>query len=203
ANLVGVGVPTNRAEYHANETVHITTTLASATATTVAGALLLEGYYASGARVATVQQQDATIPANGETLVEGTFAVGAILAGGYEARATLRDNGLALASGKAAFTVLPDGAQALATSQVATDRQSYQPTDRVVISSRVTSLLANAILESLSLTVQVYDADDVLQFTQGYTISQLLPGAHKDYISPQMLQNAHAGIYTVRQTLAD
>lgn len=203
ANLVGVAVATDSAEYHANETVHITTTLANANATTVAGALVVEVYDASGARVATVQQQDATIPANGETVVEGTFAVGAILAGGYEARATLSDNGLALASGEAAFTVLPDGAQALATSQVATDRQSYQPTDHVVISSRVTSLLANAILENLSLTVQVYDADDVLQFTQGYTISQLLPGAHKDYTSNQMLQNARAGIYTVRQTLGD
>jgi sugar lactone lactonase YvrE len=203
ANLVGLGVATDRAEYHANETVQIATTLTNANATTIAGALAVEIYDSHGVRVATVQQQDATIPANGEIVVDGTFAVGTILAGGYEARATLSDNGLVLARGDAAFAVLAEGTQALATSQVATDRLSYQPTDRVVISSRAISLSSNVILENLALTVQVYDADDVLQFTQGHAIAQLLPGAHKDYTANQPLHNAHAGIYTVRQTLAD
>ncbi len=203
ANLIGIGVATDQAEYHANETVQIATTLTNANATTIAGALVVEVYDSLGQHVATVQQQDATIPANGAVVVDGTFAVGTILAGGYEVRATLSDNGLVLARGDAAFAVLADGTQALATSLVATDRQAYQPTDHVVISSRAISLSTNVILENLALTVQVVDADDVLQFTQGYSIPQLLAGAHKDYVATQSLQNAHAGIYTVRQTLAD
>jgi len=203
ANLVGVGVTTDQAEYHAHETVQIATTLTNANATTIAGALAVDVYDSHGEHVATVQQQDATIPANGAIIVDGTFAVGAILAGGYEVRATLSDNGLVLARGDAAFAVLPDGAQALATSQVATDRQAYQPSDHVVISSRAISLSTNVILANLALTVQVYDDADVLQFTQGYSIAQLLPGAHKDYAANEVLQNARAGIYTVRQTLAD
>ncbi|HEU4613998.1 MAG TPA: carboxypeptidase regulatory-like domain-containing protein, partial [Kofleriaceae bacterium] len=203
ANLVGVSVATDRAEYHANETVQVATTLTNANAVTVAGVLKVEIYDAQGAHVATLVQQDATIPANGETVVDATFAVGALLAGGYEARSTLSDNGLVLASGDAAFAVLADGAQALATSQVSTDRQAYQPSDQVLIHSRAISLSTNVILENLGLSVQVYDADDVLQFTTGYAIAQLLPGAHKDYSATEVLANAHAGIYTVRQTLVD
>ena len=194
---------TDEADYPANATAQISTTLDNTNGAPVDGVLKVAIYDAQGAFVGNVLQQDVSIPALGQVPIDGAFPIGTILPGTYVARATLSDNGLLLAQSEASFMVLTDSAQALATTHVATDKQVYQSSDHVQIASRATSLSANAILENLTLTVQVLDATQTLLYTQGYPIDQLLPGAIKDFNSTQVLQGAAAGTYTVHQTLSD
>jgi len=202
-NLVDIRVETDRPEYVANATAQITTTLSNANPVTVSGVLDVDVFDAHGARVGAVQLQDVLIPANGSVPVGGSFPIGSLLAAGYSVRASLSDGGLELARAETPFAVLADAAQALARSQIATDRMSYQPTDHVLISSRVLSLSSNVILDDLTLTVRVFDAAGDLRFTQGHPIAQLLPGAWKDFVSDQTLVDAEAGIYTAAQDLTD
>jgi len=202
-NLVQLGIATDQADYPANATAQVSTTLDNTNAMPVDGVLKVAIHDAHGAFVGNVLQQDVSIPALGQLPVDGVFPIGTILPGTYVARATLSDNGELLAQSEASFVVLADNAQALATTRVTTDKQVYQSSDHVQIASRATSLSANAILENLTLTVQVLDAAQTLLYTQGYPIDQLLPGAIRDFNSTQVLQNAPAGNYAVHQTLSD
>ncbi len=202
-NLVTLGVASDRAEYRSFEMALVTATLGNTNAAPAAGVLTIEVRDTQGELVGRVLQQDVAIEAGGELPINGQFPIGTILPGTYLVRATMADNLRALAQAESTFAVLPDESQGLAMTQVATDRQSYQPSDRVTITSRVTSLSTNVILENLTLMVQVRNADGLLLFTQGHPVGQLLPGATRDFASTQLLQNVAAGTFTVRQELLD
>jgi hypothetical protein len=130
---------------------------------------------------------------------------GTTLAGAYVLHGLLyrSDDGSLLAEARTTFNILPGNASAPATSTVATDRYTYNPSDRVTISSRALSQSSNLILNNLTLAVQVVDAGAAVQFTHGYPIAQLLPGGQLDFSVQQPLLNAPAGIYTVKQDLLD
>ena len=202
-NLVSLSVATDRAEYQAFDDAQVTTTLVNQNPMVVDGVLTVEVKDALGVLVARVQQDDVSLPSGESLPIGGLFPVGSILPGPYVIHAALSDNGRTLAEAESSFVVLADDAQGLATSQVATDKQIYQPSDRVQISSRVTSLSSNVILENLALMVQVRDGSGTLLFTQGHPLNQLLPGSTRDFVSVQLLQNAAPGTYLVHQELVD
>jgi hypothetical protein len=202
-STVALTVVTDHPDYPSNATAQVTTTLVNADGVPVNGTLVVNVYDAAGAFVGSVTQQDVTIPPGGSLPVTGPFAIGTITPAQYTVKAVLGDNGRVLAQGQTTFNVLPDNASALATSTVHTDRQTYNPSDRVQILSHVQSQSVNALLSNLTLTVKVYDAADVLQFTHAYPIAQLLAGQGLDFGVPEQLSNAAPGIYTVRQDLLD
>jgi len=202
-NLVQLGVITDQADYAANSTAQVTTTLTNANAAEVSGALSVNVYDAQNVLVGGVTQQGVSIPAQGSLPVAGTFAIGTILPAQYTVKAVLSGGGIDLARATTQFNVLPDNVGASATSTLHTDKQSYNANDQVLISSRAISQSANVILGNLTLMVQVFDANGTLQFTHGYSIDQLLPGAIRDFSVTQKLVNAAPGIYTVKQDLTD
>jgi len=203
ANLVNVGVATDQAEYPAQAIAQVTTTLTNANPTIVEGTLTVNVYDTLGAFVGGVTRQDVSVPALGSLPVTAPFAIGAILPAQYTVKAVLTANGVAQAQGQTTFDVLPNNASASAVSFVHTDKQSYNPNDTVTIASRAQSLSSNIVLSNLTLMVTVLDASGTPQFTHGFPIAQLLPGATLDFSVPQKLSNAAPGIYTVKQDLLD
>lgn len=203
ANLVSLNTSTDQADYPANATAQISTTLNNANSITVSGTLDVQVVDSHGVAVGSVTQQAVTLPANGALPVTAPFGIGTIIPAQYTVKAVLSNAGLDLASAQTVFNVLPDNRSASAKSSVVTDKRQYNASDRVVISSRVTNQSANIILDNLVLMVQVFDAAGTLQFSHGISVPQLTPGALRDHTVTQTLQSAPAGIYTVKQTLSD
>ncbi|HZP67041.1 MAG TPA: hypothetical protein VFB32_12095 [Rudaea sp.] len=203
ANLVQVAVATDQPEYPAQATAQVTTMLTNTNPTIVGGTLVVNVYDAGGAFVGGVTRQNVSIPALGSLPVPAPFAIGAIVPAQYTVTAVLSNNGLNLAQGQTTFDVLPSNATASATSFVHTDKQSYNPNDQVTITSRAQSLSANIVLGNLTVMVQVVDGSGAVQFTHGFPIAQLLPGATLDFSTPEKLGDAAPGIYTVKQDLFD
>lgn len=202
-NLLQLDVVTDQADYPANATAQVTTTLRNTNPTVVQGALAVNVYDVHGVFVGGVTQQDVSIPALGALPVTQPFAIGAIVPAQYTVKAVLSNNGVDLAKAQTTFNVLPDNVSASATSFVHTDKQTYNPNDQVLIGSRAQSLSANVVLSNLTLMVQVFDPSGAVQFSHGYAIAQLLPNAALDFSAPQTLTNAVSGIYTVKQDLLD
>lgn len=202
-NLTDIGVATDEVEYRADTTALITTTLATRDDQPVSGRVVVEVYDTAGVRVGGVIDQIVTVPPLAPLPLAGSFAIGRILPGEYVVKATLVQDDAQMASAQASFIVLPDNAQGTATSTLATDKFEYLPDDVVTISSRVTSLSQNVILESLSLMVRVYDASGAPVFSHGHPIEILLPGATREFVASQRLRNAPPGSYRVEQVLSD
>ena len=203
ANLVGLGVTTDQAEYPARATADVTTTLTNANVRDVAGTLTVEVFDTAGQSVGRVTQQGVTIQSQETLPVAAPFGIGTIVPAKYTVKATLADADVVLAQAQSDFNVLADQASASAVSQVSTDRSTYQASDRVQISSIANSKSANLILDNLTLMVKVYDPTDNLIYSHGYPVAQLLPGALMNFASTQPLQNAAPGVYTVKQDLLD
>ncbi|MDC8011356.1 carboxypeptidase regulatory-like domain-containing protein [Tahibacter soli] len=202
-NLTDIAVSTDAAEYRADETALVTTTLATRDDEPVAGRLVVDVYDAAGVRVGGVVEQMVTVPPLAPLPLAGNFGIGRILPGEYVVKATLVQDDAQMATAQTSFVVLPDDAQGTATSTLATDKFEYLPDDVVAISSRVTSLSQNVILEALSLTVRVFDASGTQVFGYGHPIEILLPGATREFVASQRLANAPAGSYRVEQVLTD
>lgn len=202
-SVVSLGVVTDHPDYPNNAIAQVTTTLVNGDGIPVNGTLVVDVYDAAGALVGHVTREDVTIPQGGSLPVTDPFPIGTIAPAQYTVKATLADAGRTIARGQTTFNVLPDGANTAATSTVHTDRQSYNPSDRVQILSHVQSRSVNATLSNLHLVVDVYDATDALQFTHTYSIAQLLAGQGLDFSVPQTLANAAPGIYAVKQDLFD
>ncbi|MEO5558905.1 MAG: carboxypeptidase regulatory-like domain-containing protein [Dokdonella sp.] len=202
-STVALTVATDHPQYPGNSTAQITTTLLNGDGIPVNGTLTVDVYDANGLLVGHVTQQDVTIPQGSSLPVTDPFAIGTIAPATYTVKALLADNGHMLAHGQTTFLVLPDSPSALATSTVRTDRQTYNPSDRVQILSHVQSTSANAVQSNLALKVSVYDAGNTLQFTHTYAIAQLLAGQGLDFSVPEQLANAPPGLYTVKQDLVD
>jgi hypothetical protein len=202
-SAIQMDVATDKPDYLASATALVTTTLTNPNPYPVSGALTVDVVDASGVLVGNVTQQGVSIAPGGNLPVSGLFPIGAILPAQYTVTAVLANNGAEMARASATFNVLPNNQSAPATSTVATDRYTYNPSDRVTISSRVLSQSANLILNNLTLAVQVVDAGAAVQFTHDYPIAQLLPGGQLDFSVQQPLLNAPAGIYTVKQDLLD
>ena len=203
ANLVGLGVATDQAEYPAKATAEVTTTLTNANVRDVTGTLTVEVFDTAGQSVGRVTQQGVTMQSQETLPIAAPFAIGTIVPAKYTVKAALTDADVLLAQAQSDFNVLPDQASASAVSQVSTDRSTYQSSDRVQIASIANSKSANLILDNLTLMVKVYDPADTLIYSHGYPVAQLLPGALVNFAGTQALQNAAPGIYTVKQDLVD
>lgn len=203
ANLVGISVATDLAEYPAQATAQVTTSLNNANVRDITGTLTVEVFDGAGQIVGRVTQQGVTLPSQGNLPVTGPFAIGSIVPAKYTVKATLSDADLVLAQAQSDFNVLTDQANASAISQVSTDRSTYKASDRVQIASIAISKSANLIMDNLTLVVKVYDPTDTLIYSHGYPVAQLLPGALMNFAGMQALQNAAPGIYTVKQDLMD
>lgn len=202
-NLVDMGITTDQASYPANTTAMVATRLNNANASEVAGMLTVDVFDAAGVRVGGVTQQAVTLPAGAVVDVPGSFPVGSIVPGTYVAKATLADNGLTLAQASAAFEVVGDNVTGSATSQLMLDKGSYQPSDRVTITSRALSKSANVVMENLSLLVTVSDPAGTVLHTVTIAVAQLPAGATLEYVNQYAFTAAAAGTYTVTQTLTD
>jgi sugar lactone lactonase YvrE len=202
-NLVTLAVATDKGDYTANTTADVTTTLTNAYTRVIGGTLTVQVFDDKNVLVGSVTQQGVSIPASGNLPVAAPFPIGRIVPAKYTVKAVLVDNGIEQARAQSDFNVLPDNVSASALSSVSTDRRTYNPSDRVVISSRANSQSANVILENLTLMVRVYDTTNTLMLTYGHAIAQLLPGAQRDFALPQALRNVPSGVYTVKQELQD
>lgn len=203
ANLVGISVVTDQAEYPAQSTAQVTTSLNNANVRDITGTLTVEVFDGAGQSVGRVTQQGVTLPTQGTLPVTAPFAIGTIVPAKYTVKATLSDADLVLAQAQSDFNVLADQASASAVSQVSTDRSTYKASDRVQIASIAISKSANLIMDNLTLMVKVYDPADTLIYSHGYPVAQLLPGALMNFAGMQALQNAAPGVYTVKQDLMD
>lgn len=203
ANLVGMTVATDKAEFPARETAQVTTTLNNANTRDVSGTLTVDVFDAVGQNVGRVVQQGVSIGAQGGLTVPAPFAIGTIVPATYTVKATLTEAGVTVAQAQSDFNVLADQASASAVSQVRTDRKTYQASDRVQLSSMANSRSANVILNNLTLMVRVRGPGGELVYSHGHPVPQLLPGALMNFAAVQPLVNATSGVYTVTQELLD
>jgi sugar lactone lactonase YvrE len=203
SNLVSLNVATDKGDYSANATADISSTLVNAFTRTIGGNLTIEVLDKTGSRIAIVTQQGVVIPASGTIPVTAPFPIGSLTPAQYTVKATLVDNGIEQAKAQSTFNVLPDNVSASAKSSVVTDKTKYNPTDRVLITSRLVSQSANVNLDNLTLMVRVFDPSNQLLFTHGHVVAQLLAGATREFSVNQTLTNGAQGTYTVRQELLD
>ena len=203
ANLVGITVAADKAEYPAQDSAQITTALTNANVRDVTGVLTVDVLDAAGQSVGRVVQQGVTIPTKDSLSVPAPFAIGSIVPAKYTVRATLVEGDVVVAQALSDFIVLADQQSASAVSQVGTDRKTYRPSDRVQLSSMANSRSANLILNDLTLMVRVYGPAGDLKYSHGHPVPQLLPGALMNFAAAQPLVSAAPGVYTVAQDLLD
>ncbi|MCL2871525.1 MAG: carboxypeptidase regulatory-like domain-containing protein [Betaproteobacteria bacterium] len=203
-NLIGLTVATDAADYPANSTALVTTTLNNTDALrTIGGMLNVQVFDSNDVLVGGVTQQGVTL-LPGDTLpITAPFAIGAIVPAQYTVKAVLDDNGLALAQATTTFNVLGDNQSASAISALSVDRLEYNPSDQVIIASRAQSRSANMILDNLTLMVKVFDEQGAQIYSHGHSVDTLLPGALRDFTATETLSNVPAGTYTVTQDLLD
>jgi len=125
---------------------------------------------------------------------------GNTLPGEYKVHVTLADNTGTIAEDSASFTILPD---IRIDANVVTDRISYNPNGIVTISSRVTSLSENTILENLLASVSIINGNGEILETKANTISMLTPGQLTDLKNEWNTSTHAAGTYTVRLEVFD
>ena len=204
--LATLSVATDATEYDPNSPVQLTGTATNQGSFAVELSVDLRIEDADGNLVIDFGQQpvgavnagasaDSTQAWNTATTLAGPYVLHGLL---YRSA-----DGSLLAEDRTLFNILPGNASASATTTVATDRYTYNPSDRVTISSRVLSQSVNLVLSKLTLAVRVVDAGGAVRFTHDYPIAQLLPGAMLDFSVQQPLVNAPAGVYTVQQDLLD
>ncbi len=202
-DLVALEVVTDRAEYLANATAKLTTTLRNANTWEVSGELRVAVLDAAGSVAGTLPPRAVSLPVGGELVAEGNFLIGALLPAQYTVRATLHGDGGELARDDTTFRVIADNAAASARAELQLDRARYAPNDRVQVTSRAVSQSANVVLENLVLTTRVARPDGTTLETWTHAIAQLLPGATRAFPDTLVLQNAAAGIYNVQTQLTD
>ena len=202
-NLLDLNVVSDRVEYAANTTAQISTTLRNTNLEAVEGELNVQVFDSKNALVSSVTQQRVSLAGNESLPVMTALEIGSIIPAQYTIKARLIGAQGDVAAAQSQFTVLPSNLDASVRASVVTDRKLYNGSDKVVISSRVTSQSANLVLENLNVTINVLDAAGSSLFNQSYQILQLLPGASRDFVTTQMLRNLPKGSYTVKQSLSD
>jgi sugar lactone lactonase YvrE len=202
-NLVDLAVSTDRPEYPAGGTALISGSVSNTNDRLVSGDLRVEVEDTSGVVVGAVIVQPAVMTAGESLPFNAAYAIGTIVPGSYVAVARLYENGVVVAVARAGFRVLADQGQATAYSRLSLDRQSYAPSDRLLISSRATNRSLNVILENLRLALRVLDPSGTVLHAQEYPILQLAPGASQAFTTGYAFLNAAPGSYRVEQTLLD
>lgn len=198
---VDLGVETDRKIYNANSTVHGTVTLYNTNARATAGHLQVMVEDASGQVLKTYDLGTVSLPANSQSPYLIDWGTGTALAGDYSLHAVLEDGATLLAQGRSDFSVIT--ADRSMTSQLSLDRTNYNANDRVQINSVAINASANSVYSDIALILSVKDAAQKITFTTRIPIAQMAPGVQQRFITPQVLTNASAGVYTVTQELVD
>lgn len=159
---------------------------------------------------------------NGQLVAElGRFATGGIQAGttvvvnalwntatnpaapGWRVRALLLDGqGRTVDVAEASFAI-ESGIAHAAAAQISTDRPRYQSTDVVVLSKRVTSLVANATLDSLVLQTSVRGPQGGIVMQRNEPLGTLAAGHYKALEDSLSLRDALVGSYSARLDVVD
>ncbi|MCL2309840.1 MAG: carboxypeptidase regulatory-like domain-containing protein [Proteobacteria bacterium] len=204
ANLIGLTVATDAADYPANSVAQVTTTLNNTDVLrTIGGTLNVQVFDAKDALVGSVTRQGVTLLPGEELPVTAPFAIGTIVPARYTVKAVLTDNDLDLAQAVTTFNVLAHNQSASAVSALSVDKRLYNPSDQVIIASRAQSRSMNLILDNLTLMVKVFDSSGAQIFSHGHSIDVLLPVALRDFTATEVLNNVPSGVYTVEQDLLD
>lgn len=200
--LVQLSVATDAVMYAANSPAQLTGTVTNTGSFATDANLNLRIEDSSGNVVVDFGNDSlGAVAAGGAANDAHTWNTGTTLAGPYMLRGLLyATNGSLLAQASAAFSIVASGT---ATSTVHTDKQTYNPSDKVQIVSGVQSLSSNVILSNLTLNLQVLDASATQQFAHSNAIPQLLASQALSFTTPQQLSNAAPGVYTVKQDLVD
>lgn len=188
---------TDKAVYGPNEVVHITSTMKNLSTFPGAAALRLSVQSAGNLPVTALGVIPAqTVVASGTGTFTGlNFLTGNTYVGNYKVLAELLDNnGKILAFGLAPFAIAVASGQSVKAT-ITTDKQVYNPLDRVLVSERITNLLSNATLDDARAITTVTGADGSVRFTRTETLLQLTPGGSKDYAYTLPNTMAAAGQY--------
>lgn len=202
-NLVDIAVSTDKPEYPAGGTALISGAVRNTNTRLVSGDLRVAVEDVSGVVVGSVIVQPAVMAAGESLPFNAPYAIGTIVPGNYVAVARLHENDAVVAVARAGFKVLANQGEATAYSSLSLDRQSYAPSDRLLISSRATNRSLNVILENLRLAVRVLDPSGTELFTKEYPILQLAFGMSQAFSTGYPYLNAAPGTYHVEQTLLD
>lgn len=203
ANVVDLSVVTDKPQYAANGDVAISVQLSNPHPALVEGTLVVEILDAIDAVVDEVYRGEVAIGSASSLVVPATYNVGTILPAGYEVRARLMNSSLNTAEDTTSFSVIASEEMALAEATLALDKQYYDPTDRVGISSAVRNRSSNVNLDDLLLMIRVYDQAGGLRHTGGVDVGILPHGSSRTFQTAQLLRNVSPGIYKVQQLLQD
>jgi hypothetical protein len=148
-----------------------------------------------GDQVAVLPTQSVTVPHGGQQAANAAWNTGAILAGAYVIKAQLVDaNGVAYAESSAAFSITTSATTL--TTKISSDKQTYQPSEVVKLSDRLTNVATNALINDLHIATTVNNPDGSLRFTANETLPQLAQGNLKDYSYSVPLSFGKAGQYS-------
>jgi len=165
---------------------------------------------AVGVRLTVKDANDAVVAALGSLPIQAigagasvtfaglNFAVANTYVGNYKIMAEVLDNGGAvLALAYVPLTIAPaSGIGSGVKAAITTDKQSYSPQDKVLLSDRLSNVAVNQSLNELRIATTVRDAGGMVRFSKTETLPQLPAGNMKDYAYSLPLAFAAAGRYS-------
>ncbi len=131
------------------------------------------------------------IPSQSYTFV---WSTGRTLPDNYRVHVTFSESTEIMADGYALFEILPDIS---IESSIVTDKVSYSANEPVTLTSTVTSLSENTILENLSAILTITDNQGAEFFTETSSISLLTPGQRWEWNTYWSTSTVSPGDYPI------
>ncbi len=198
-------IATDKLSYQANEDVIITAGITSKSgyARTIDAKILIED--SQGTLVA----QAANLPdlnfAAGETksFENIIFNTGSTYTGNYRAHLILYDNQTKVGEALTNFTIGQPTGSASVSSNITTDKMSYNANEAVTITSSIQNTASNVILNNLTAQITVIGSGGISLFSETKTIPILTPGQITQLKTYWNSGITPAGSYTVRLDVLD
>lgn len=122
------------------------------------------------------------------------WSTGTTFAGDYRVRASLLDAGKVLSEDKASFAILPD---IQVSSKLAMNKIAYNPNESLELTSSITSLSRNYIMQNLIAELSIKDNTSKVLYTENYAIKSIVPGQTEEIKTYWNTSNSPKGAYTV------
>jgi len=196
---------TDKAIYGSNTPVLISSSVVNGGAAANSGNVQMQIYAPDGTLIGDLGVfATGSIGAGATGNVNGVWNTGNfLLAKGYSALVTLRDvDGNLITQKRLSFDISADVSQQVG-ARVQTDRAIYSPRDTVQIAERVSNLIANSVLDGLSLRTVVLNPNGAVQWQVSEPVTQLIGGVNKELGYSVAFASAPAGQYTVTLTVLD
>jgi hypothetical protein len=200
SSFLSLGVTTDKVSYGANGAMAIIGQATNTGDGLSSGSVKFDVYTPTNALVTSL----GTVPFSGlaagaSTNLAMTWNTGTTQAGsGYYVLATLYDSGgRFVGTAKAVFSITDVGSSTALTAKITTDKQAYLPSDTVTIGDHLINGAANAVMNNLTVVINVMNPDGTQRFSANETLPQLAAGASKDYSYSVPLNMAPAGQYSV------